>query len=83
MVAMYKNGQNDHPGTEAVAQQRTPEIQQQASRVEQAAEEPMVKVTKSKKKAEAVSSSHKRRGPKEQHKKKAKQEQAVQEEPKR
>jgi hypothetical protein len=78
MVAMYKNGQNDHPGTEDVAPQRTPEIRQQASRVEQAVEEPIAKVTKSKKKAEAVSSGHKRKESKEHHKKKAKKEPVVQ-----
>jgi hypothetical protein len=71
---MYKNGQNDHPGTEDAAPQRTPEIREQASRAEQAVEEPIVKATKSKKKAEAVSSGHKRKGPKEHVKNKAKKE---------
>ena len=81
MVTMYKNGQNGQPTTENVAEKKAPEIDQQASQVEERTDEPEVNVSKHKKKAEAVSSGHKKKARKQRHENKGRQEQQVQEEP--
>ena len=74
MVTMYKNGQNGQPTAEDVAEKKAPEIDQQASQVEERTDEPIVNVSKHKNKAEAVSSGHKKKARKQRHENKGRQE---------